>query len=245
MPATSRNASPLIALGGLAAAVAAGASAYWFVARPWHLRWGATDDELARSLPGDDLVPQPKLSSTHAVTIAATPAEVWPWLVQLGQGRGGFYSYDWIENAMGLDIHTANRILPECQDLVVGDLIPLAPDGFGVPVAMLEPERALVLHGDTRIPGGQGMPPLKPGEFMAVSWGFHLFGQPDGTTRLVERWHADYTPTATNAVFYRALLEPGAFLMQRKMLLGIKARAEAARSRAAFASLPTCKGAAG
>jgi hypothetical protein len=206
--------------------LAAAASAYWFVARPWHLRWGATALEVARALPGDELVPRARISSTHAITIQAAPAEVWPWLLQLGQGRGGFYSYDWIEDAMGLDIHSADRILPEHQELKVGDTVPLAPDAFGLPVAILETEQAMVLHGDTCLPGTGGMPPLKPGEFLAASWGFYLGEKADGATRLVERWRADYTPTVLNAVFYRAFLEPGAFLMQRKMLLGIKARAE-------------------
>ena len=226
MSRASNRTSAAATLGGLAALLATGASAYWFAVRPWHLRWGATDEEIARPLPGDDLIPDAKLSSTHAITIHASPAEIWPWLVQLGQGRGGFYSYDWIENAMGLDIHTANRILPEFQDLKVTDTIPLAPDGFGLPVVILEPEQAMVLRGDTRLPSGDEMPALKPGEYLAAVWGFYLIGQADGATRLVERWRADYTPTVKNAVFYRAFLEPGAFLMQRKMLLGIKTRAE-------------------
>ena len=226
MSRASNRTSAAATLGGLAALLATGASAYWFAVRPWHLRWGATDEEIARPLPGNDLIPDAKLSSTHAITIHASPAEIWPWLVQLGQGRGGFYSYDWIENAMGLDIHTANRILPEFQDLKVTDTIPLAPDGFGLPVVILEPEQAMVLRGDTRLPSGDEMPALKPGEYLAAVWGFYLIGQADGATRLVERWRADYTPTVKNAVFYRAFLEPGAFLMQRKMLLGIKTRAE-------------------
>ena len=228
MSRTSKGTSAAAALGGLAAVLAAGASAYWFVVRPWHLRWGASAEEVARPLPGDDLIPDAKISSTHAITIHASPAEIWPWLAQLGQGRGGFYSYDWIENAMGLDIHTANRILPEFQDLKVTDTIPLAPDGFGLPVVILEPEQAMVLRGDTRLPSGDEMPALKPGEYLAAVWGFYLIGQVDGTTRLVERWRADYASSVKNAVFYRAFLEPGAFLMQRKMLLGIKTRAERA-----------------
>jgi len=223
MSRTSARASAAVALGGLAAAAA---SVYWFVVRPWHLRWGATDAEVARTLPGDELVPDAKISSTHAITIQAAPAEVWPWLLQLGQGRGGFYSYDWIEDAMGLEIRSADRILPEYQELKVGDTIPLAPDAFGLPVAILDTQQRMVLHGDTRLPGGDAMPPMRPGEYLAASWGFYLLGQADGATRLVERWRADYTPTVLNAAFYRAFLEPGAFLMQRKMLLGIKARAE-------------------
>jgi hypothetical protein len=229
MSRTSNRAAA--ALGGLVAAAAAAATAYWFIARPWHLRWGASDEEAAQPLPGDELVPDARISSTHAITIHASPAEIWPWLVQLGQGRGGFYSYDWIEDAMGLKIHSADRILPEFQELKVGDTIPLAPDAFGLPVAILDTEQTMVLHGDTRLPGNDEMPPLKPGEYLAASWGFYLVGQADGATRLVERWRADYTPTVMNAVFYRAFLEPGAFLMQRKMLLGIKARAEGISQR--------------
>lgn len=210
--------------------ITAAIAAYILVLRPRHLRWGATDNEVDRILPGDDLVPNPRLKATHAVTVQAPPNKVWTWLVQLGQGRGGFYSYDWIENMMGLDIHTADRILPEFQTLEVGDVIPLAPDGFGVPVAMVELERALVLHGDTRQPGSGEAPVLRPGDYFSVSWGFYLFERPGGTTRLVERWQADWNPAFHNNLFYRVFLEPGAFIMERKMLLGIKERAESLQS---------------
>jgi hypothetical protein len=198
-----------------------------FVVRPWMLSWGATKDEINRLLPGDELIPEPKLNATHAVDIQASPAAVWPWLVQLGQGRGGFYSYEFIENSMGLDIHNANCILPEFQSLKVGDVIPLAPDGFGVPVAILEAQHTLVLHGDTREPGPGKAPPMKAGDYLAVSWGFYLFERDNKLTRLVERWKMDWSPRLANIIIYRLLLEPGAFLMERKMLLGIKQRAEA------------------
>ena len=207
-------------------ALAAAFTSYFLILRPRHLRWGSTDEEVDYTLPGDELVPTPRLRATHAVTVQAPPGKVWPWLVQLGQGRGGFYSYDWVENMMGLDIHTADRILPEHQKLEVGDVIPLAADGFGIPVAMVEPERALVLHGDTRLPGPGQAPVLRMGDYFSVSWGFYLLERPDGTTRLVERWQADWNPAFHNNVFYRVFLEPGAFIMERKMLLGIKERAE-------------------
>lgn len=217
----------LFALFGILAAAVGAITAYIVYIRPWHLRWGASDEELDLELPGDDLIEVPKLQATHAVTIQATPAEVWPWLVQLGQGRGGFYSYDWIENSMGLDIHTVDQIIPEYQNLEVGDVIPLAPDSFGVPVAIVETEKALVLHGDTREDGPGEAPVLKEGDFMAVSWGFYLFDAPDGATRLVERFRADWNEAPHNSLFYRVFLEPGSFVMERKMLLGIKERAEA------------------
>jgi hypothetical protein len=211
---------------GAAAGVAA-ATTYRMLIRPWHLRWGATDVEANWPLPGDELVPEPKINATHAITIDAPPEAVWPWIAQLGQGRGGFYSYDWLENLAGLDIHSADRVIPEYQQLKEGDSIPLAPGGFGFPAVKVEPGRMLLLHGDTR--DGSSPIPTKPGEYMNATWLFLLDAASGGTTRLVERFRADYNPSATNELFYRAILEPGSFIMQRKTLLGIKERAEGLR----------------
>ena len=208
--------------GGLAAA-----ASYLLVIRPWMLSWGTVRDELNHLLPGDELLPEPNIHATHAITIQAPPSAVWPWLVQLGQGRGGFYSYDWIENMMGLDIRNADHIQPEHQSIKVGDTIALAPQGFSIPVAIVEPERALVLHGDTRKSGPGESPPMKPGDYLATSWGFYLFDRGDKGTRLIERWKASWNPSPANNFLYRLFLEPGAFLMERKMLLNIKQRAEA------------------
>ncbi len=217
------NHNSMLALTGATAA----AAAYALVIRPWMLAWGATWNEVNHLLPGDEMIPEPKINATHAVTIRAPAEAVWPWLLQIGQGRGGFYSYDWIENLMGLDIQSAGRIQPELQNLQAGDTIPLAPNGFGIPVAILEPQRALVLHGDTRQSGSGVEIEMKQGEYLAVTWGFYLFESEDGRTRLIERWKADWSPEAASTLFYRLFLEPGAFLMERKMLLGIKHRAEA------------------
>jgi hypothetical protein len=222
---SKRSSGAGLILAGVGAGAAA-AAAYVGVIRPWTLRWGATVSEVAMALPGDDLLEFPKLTSTHAITIEAHPAEVWPWLAQLGQGRGGFYSYDWLENLSGLDIHSADRLLPEYQDIKIGDIVPLAPNGFGLPVAFVEPEQTLVLHGDTRQGSGEIQIPLRPGDYLAASWGFHLFERVDGATRLVVRFRADWASSAQNALFYRVFVEPGAFVMGRKMLLGIKERAE-------------------
>ena len=127
---------------------------------------------------------------------------------------------------MGLDIHTANQILPEYQELKVGDLIPLSEDEFGVPVAILAKEKSLVLHGDTRVQGPGNAPVMKDGDHMATVWGFHLIPQEDGSTRLVERIFIDWNDTPQNTFFYRVFLEPGSFIMEQKMLRGIKERAE-------------------
>jgi len=222
----SKNKALLGTLVGLAAAGSAAIAAYVLAIRPWHLRWGSTDEEVDLPLPGDDLLPQAKLKATHAITIQAGPAHVWPWLVQLGQGRGGFYSYDWIENSMGLDIHTTKKIHPEYQELKVGDVIPLSPDGMGVPVAILEAEKTLVLFGDTRLPGPGITPPMKAGDYLATVWSFHLIPQADGSTRLVERIFIDWNDSPTNTFFYRVFLEPGSFIMEQKMLHGLKECAE-------------------
>ena len=108
--------------------VAAAAVSYPWLFRRTCLTWGATPEEVTGELPGDDLLPNPDILTTRAITIDAPPAAVWPWLVQMGSGRGGAYTYDWIENLFGLDMHSADEILPQFQDLKVGDELPLGPE---------------------------------------------------------------------------------------------------------------------
>ena len=222
----SRVKGPLAALS--AAAVAA---AYVLAVRPRLLRWGATPQEAAGPLPGDELVPIPRLQSTRAVNIAAPPSAVWPWLVQMGSGRGGMYSYDALENAVGLAMHSADRILPEFQQLAVGDVIPLSPSG-GIPVRRLEPGAVLALGG--RMDPGTGQVTAEAGKAagprLAIGWSFVL--QPLGarSTRLLSRTRYDYAPLALG-IPLRGVLEPLQFLMERKMLLGIRSRVERRRPR--------------
>ena len=178
------------------------------------LRWGASDEELNIALPGDELVPDADLIATRAVTVGAGADGVWPWIAQLGQGRGGFYSYDFLENLVGLDIHSADRIVPEWQGIDVGDEVKFHPDG-GMIAAVVEPGRALVLRG--------GMPGTPPFDF---AWAFVVRGQPDGTTRLVVRERYRYVRW-----WAPLLVEPVEFIslvMSRRMLRGIRERAERA-----------------
>ena len=135
-------------------------------------RWGATDAEVKKRLPGDELMPHPKWGFTHAVTIKAPVAEVWPWIVQMGQGRGGFYSYEFLENLVGCDIHNADRIIPEFQNLKVGDAIKLAARVPGLPVAVVEPNHALVLHAkaDTLVTSGAKFGEPKPQKYFGTNW---------------------------------------------------------------------------
>ena len=194
-------------LGGGAAVlgILSGLAAYRGFVQPWQHRWGASDDEVGRSMPGDDVIPG-AASTTRAIGIAAPPDEVWPWLVQIGHGRAGWYSYDWIDN----DGHrSATSIRPELQSLAVGDQILMVP-GMGPHVRDLR-EGAWILSGD------------------AVGGTWCLAVHPDGTggTRLVSRWRVAWHVTPATA-FWMLVSDPGSFIMERKMLLGIKARAEAA-----------------
>jgi hypothetical protein len=198
-------------------ATATSGAAYVLLARPWHLRWGATDQESNGPLPGDDLVASPDLSATRAITVRAPADQVWPWIAQLGQGRGGFYSYDVLENLVGCAIHSADRILPEWQAVEVGDEVKVHPE-LPLVVAALEPGRALVLRGG--VPMGDAAPPYD------FTWCFALREQPDGTTRLLVRERYAYTQW-----WSPLLVEPVevvSFVMSQKMLRSIRDRAEAA-----------------
>lgn len=128
-----------------AAASGMAAMLYRFAIRPWHQRWGATDGEVRSLLPGDDLIPAPKGETTRAVAIEAPPSEVGPWLIQIGQQRGGFYSYTWLENLVGCQIRNADCIVPEWQQVALGDLVYLHPQAPPLFVNQIEPQRALVL----------------------------------------------------------------------------------------------------
>jgi hypothetical protein len=200
------------------------------IARRWYNRWGATPAEVAGVMPGDELVPCPKLACTRAVTIGAPPEEVWAWLVQIGQGRGGFYSFDALENLLKCDIHSAGQIMRELQQLQAGDLVLLAP-APGAPcyrVAMVEPPRVLVLAGaDPRTRAVQPVP-AGPDE-LASSWQWTLRPTGGGRgTRLVARQRYSY-PRRQSVLWH--LVEPVDFVMERRMLGGIKARAERVQVR--------------
>lgn len=206
---------------------AAALGAYAFFVRPWHLRWGATDVEAGERLLGDDLTPRAKLHTTHAVTVHAPVADVWAWLVQIGQGRGGFYSHEWIENLLGLNIRNIDTISPDLQDFHAADQVPLAPGGrAALPVDIVVPGEAIVMH----VEGADltKFAVMQPGLFRNLTWSFHLRKVDAGTTRLIERVRADWDETWQNQLMVRGYFEPGAFVMQRGMLLGIKERAERA-----------------
>jgi hypothetical protein len=214
-------------LAGLTTAGGIGLAAYVFAIRPWHRRWGATNEEVAGRMPGDELVPEANYKTTRAITINVPVEAVWPWLVQIGQGRGGFYSYDLLENMMGLDIHSAGQIRSELQDLRVGDVIPLEPAGGGYTVAEIEPDHHLLLFTDGA--GDSDIDEVFRQANAASTWAFLLEKLDGERTRLVVRWRARWDlQSSSTSLLIGLMLDPIEFLMEQKMMRGIKARAEAA-----------------
>jgi hypothetical protein len=173
---------------------------YGFVVRPWHAAWGATPEEQSMRLPGDDLGAGAAAVTTRAVTIHADTATVWQWLIQIGQGRGGWYSYDWMENLFGANMHNAAAIDPALQQIGVGDFILFTQMGLHATVAAIEPQRVLVLDG---------------------GWTFYLQKVDETNTRLIVRYFCKDNPA-----YYFTIFEPAHFVMESGMMLGIKARAE-------------------
>lgn len=196
------------------------AAAYPALGRERCLNWGARPEEAGREMPGDKLLPDAPVVSTRAIGIDAPASAIWPWLVQMGPGRGGAYTYDWIENLFGLNMHSADEILPELQNLAVGNTIPLG-DKLRMRVEILTPERAMVLRSDD----------------CTWVWEFGLYPEAPTapgrcTTRLVSRNRIQDPRTGLWAsAMSLYFMEPGSLVMERKMLIGIKQRAERLAAR--------------
>lgn len=221
----------LLGLAGL------GYAGYRGFVEPWWRSWGFDPSEADRLLEGDELVPEPTHFETRGITIAAPPAEVWPWLLQMGFGRAGWYSYDQVDMRGG----SARRIVPEWQTLAEGEVMPTHPGG-GFVVKRVLPDRALVLYLDDEIvkrweprqktpanlaAAGAFMTAAQPPEFSA-SWAFVL--QPVGTdrTRLIERFRVRFGDERPWNRVGLPMMGFGVFVMMRKQMLGIRERAERA-----------------
>jgi hypothetical protein len=209
------------AVAGFAVAGGIGALAATYICkiRPWHLRWGASREELVEPLPGDDVKPDAGVQTTHAITINAPAADVWKWLVQIGQGRGGFYSYDWLENLFGLDIKNTEEIVSEWQELKVGDFVRSAntewlggkyKDLTGWFVVRMEKDHALVLRD----------------EIEHGSWAFILKPTGENQTRFIARVRGNKPANLLMELFFYGIFEPAHFIMEQKMFLTLKSRAE-------------------
>jgi hypothetical protein len=210
-----------------AALLGAAAAVYWSVVRPWHLRWGATPEEVARRWPGDELVERPLTRAVRAVTIAAPPARIWPWIMQVGRDRGGFYSYTWLENLIGADIHNVERLIPGLPDREPGDTVWMGPeDRFGgqarMVVASVVPGRAMAL---VMLPDAERV--RAGGRAQLGAWAFALEPAGADATRLVMLSLGPETMTPGRLVLERGFWEPAHFVMERRMMLTLKRLAEA------------------
>lgn len=201
----------LVAVVGLVAAliwtalaIAVVLAGYRLVLSPWHSTWGATRAEADARLPGDELVPA-GASTTRAIAIDAPPDAVWPWLVQIGFGRAGWYSYDRLDND---GVRSATEVIDRFQDLAVGDRIPMTPE-LGFVVRTIEPPATLVSLSDDA----------------STSWVLHLDAVEGGACRLLSRFRSP-RPSGLAGLIWAAIAGPGAFIMERRMLIGIRSRAE-------------------
>ena len=215
-----QRATPSPGVGVLAAVEGAGLIVWNLVATPFigrrRLRWGTVGTETTDSLPGDELVPKPKWSYTLGIAVDASPEAVWPWIVQIGQGRGGFYTYQTLENIVGCRITNATEILPEYQHPAVGEDIYLHPTSPPMRIEIVDPPNALVLVGSPADIGDE--------ECWGMStWQFAINPGHDGGSRLLTRGRSDYTPDwKSRLAFGRFPIEAVTFVMSRKMLLEIK-----------------------
>ena len=199
------------------------AAAYWFPIRRWFARWGTTPAELERAMPGDALIPDRTDMSMQSVTVDAPPEDIWPWLAQMGYQRGGLYSYDWLDRLFGfLDRPSADRVLPEFQQLAVGDRIPWGHD-TEMTVGVVEPPRALALS-------------YEGGGFKWV-WQFGLYPVDERHTRFVSRG-TERVPHGPVWWLMMRIMEPASFIMTRRFLLGVKERAEALYASRAASTAP-------
>ena len=206
----------------LLVALSATVVAYARVVRPWQLAWGASPEEVSRILPSDDLVTAPTFNATRAITVGAPPEQVWPWIVQIGVTRAGWYSYDLLDN---LGRISARRIHPELQHLAAGDIVPMGPgEGQGIPVLAVDSPTTMIWG--------------RPND---TSWVWRLDGFPDGSTRLITRIRSRIHPTVSS-VFFAALFELADFWMLRRMLLNLRNRAEATAETGDAAGAPEVAG---
>ncbi len=202
--------------------LALGLFAYAGALRAIHLGWGATPEERQRELPGDEFVRGAQYRSTRAISIRATPEQVWPWVAQLGWGRGGLYSYEWLENLCGCRMKNANAIVPEWQDVKPGDAFRMDPRIPPLKIALVDPPHALVIRGaPTSDAARQALP--------SVAWQFVIEPAPQGESRLIVRWQSVLPPGFLMELFNKTLLEPIHFIMEERMLRGIRDRASGAR----------------
>jgi hypothetical protein len=198
--------------------------------RPGLRKWGSTEEELSRELPGDELVKEVKGWYNHAITINTASANVWPWIMQLGQNKGGFYSYELLENIVGCNIHNADEIVADFQNTVVGDRVAMSPKGAPYIVTAIDQGRTFVLRLRVNLQTQETVDIAKPlpPKYQDSSWLLFLDETDKGTTRLITRSRNDWNQSRINTFFY-GIFGVISMVMDRKMIKGIKKRAEKAK----------------
>jgi len=217
LPRSASLAAGRVALA--AGALAVLAYGYGRFARDRVVNWGATLEEVSDRFPGDELLEAAEVITTRAITIHAPPSAIWPWLVQMGVGRAGAYTYDRIERLLGVDIHNIDEIVPELQDLKLGDVLPMQPNKPGMRVEVLDRERAMSVRSEDG----------------AWVWSFVLLEQ-DGATRLISRNRIALSDRIQRVG--TPAMELGSLVMERKMLRTIRTRAEGLAAQQAAAPRP-------
>ena len=183
--------------------------------------------EANRVFPGDELVAHPQSQFTHAVEINAPIEAVWPWVAQIGQGRGGFYSYEALENITGMNIYNSDEVLPEFQDPEIGDIIPFSPED-GYPLVICESGRSMAIETCFDLDDNVLYDPAlaSPENYFHLTWLWHIEPTTEHRSRFFSRNRLEYSKSIKNKVIFGLLMEPIVFAMDRKMCLGIKRRAE-------------------
>jgi hypothetical protein len=205
----------LIGVAGASAALTAAAAvgAYLRIVRPRVARWGAEDEEVARAMPLDGSITDPDYVTNRAIKIEASPDEIWLWIAQMGESpRGGYYSYEWIERRMGMDIKNARTPIPGCPAPQVGDKL----DRRGHMLVKAVEPRSYIVVG----------PPADDSLWVQATWCLALYPIDESSTRLISRVRARTRRRSASALVWKLLLDPGQFAMERKMLLEIKALSE-------------------
>jgi hypothetical protein len=224
MKRPGRSTVPIVA--GTATGVIAAVAGYAFAVRPWHLTWGATEAEVGRQWPGDELVPDVRSRAVRAVTVDAPPERVWPWIMQIGRDRGGFYSYAWLENLIGADIENVERLIPGLAERRPGDTVWMGPPTrfrgeARMVVGAIQPGRAMVLVA----PADAGSV-LAGGPAREGVWSFVVEPGPAASTRLV-MLSVSGEPVRFSRLGQLVFWEPAHFVMERRMMLTVKRLAEA------------------
>ena len=212
----------IILEGVVGAVTVAGTAITSPLSRGWYSSWGATDEEVVGEIPGDQHVPHPKSQLTMAATIQSTPEKIWPWFVQLGCQRAGWYSYDLLDNG---GIPSAEQIIPEYQHLEIGDMVKATPKGdFGFPVAIIDHDRQLTLAGTVNTATGEDVKADDPAPeaYFSGNQTFLISAIDENHSRLIFRMRIDWNPGLSRTIIYKGIVEPLSFVMARKTILNVK-----------------------